>query len=104
VRGTSLLFYNPVHGFQPPLGTAARAVSVPVQSRRDAPKGVALAAEVRNLRQRGLFRGVRLQVPLVGRQPVAEHDVADPLAVATFVPQRIAGPLPDSFESLGLSF
>src|SRR5580700_649748 len=62
-----------------------------VQRRRDAPKGVAPAAEVRNLSQRGLLGGVRLQVPLVGRQSVAELDVAHALAVAALVPQGVTG-------------
>jgi hypothetical protein len=36
-------------------------------------------------------------VPLVGRAPVAELDVADALAVATFVTQRVAGAFANSF-------
>ena len=71
---------------------------------RDAPKGVAPATEVRDLRPRGLFCRVRFNMSLVRGQSVAELDVADALPVAAFVPQCIAGPLRDFFESLGLSF
>ena len=56
VQRLGVLLYHPGHRFQPQLRTAARAVSVAVQGRRDAAKGVALAAQIPNLRQRRLAR------------------------------------------------
>jgi hypothetical protein len=66
-----------------------------VQSCRYAANCLALVTQIPNLSQRGLFGGVRFQMPAVWTQPEAELDVANALSVATLVPQGIAGPLAD---------
>ena len=63
---------------------------------RDAAKGVALAAEIPNLGERGLFRRVGFQMLQVGRQSIAELDVAHALPITSLVPQSVAGPFADA--------
>jgi hypothetical protein len=50
VRWYGVLLYHTGHGFQPPIGSSARAVSASVQCGRDTSEGVALMAKIPNLR------------------------------------------------------
>jgi hypothetical protein len=61
VRRLGVLFYDPGHRFQPPVGTAARAAPTVVQCCRYAAKRVALVAQTPNLRKCGLLSRVWLQ-------------------------------------------
>jgi hypothetical protein len=70
---------------KPPFTSPARAVPVVVKRRRNPAKGVALTAQIPDLRESGLLSRVWFQVALVGGQPVAELDITNAFAVRAFV-------------------
>ncbi len=91
------LFKCPGYGFEPPRRTTARLVRPVVEGGSDPAHGRALAAQPPDLGERGLLGGLRFQVLAVAGQPGAKCDIADAPALAPFVPERVARPLPDRF-------
>jgi hypothetical protein len=88
-------FDDPGHRFQPPRRTAARPKRSVVEGGSDSAQRHAFPSESPDFRKRCLLSRIRFQVLAVVGQPRAERDVPDTPALASFVPQSVAGPFAD---------